>query len=583
MSEKYATQIEELMKEQNEILRAWAAKDMNTDSINALCIAMLDGTADSYRRAMKAWFVAQGAQTKVDSGEDLTALVDKWYGITRVPWDGGTEFYQPDVTAVSTGTKYGDNVGLSCTPSTDTVANQDDYAGHPLFAVTDCNWVIDAETKDVKITALEGITTNFERYNPDKYVGVLQANMYTYRIEGGSTYKIGLTSVFKPYADIDAPFGTRFSDNKFREWTIHSKYLSSLTSSNKMTACSGVGVRTRIMSHNSIHSYAANNGAGYSGGSATDWGFLQYMAYVKYASLTLDGILQGCIAHDCQRACTLSETGVKRVLIASGNAANYPVGSRVLIGARSSNLDRNTAQLYNISGQGGVKVTAAEEVSLNGTNYTAVYVDINTEFNTTAGNTSTDGTTIVSSYIWDTGTTDNVKGNDGSPVSCTSGKYPAKLQGIEYMNGAYEVYADCILKTSQDESDAAKYYYEPYIVKNAAKQSTSVTADYKATGLKLVQPTTTNWYYQAKQGFAQGMFYCQRTKGASSSTYHHDGVYLLANNKGNSYELLSFGSLYDGVAYGGLSYVVCSSGLAFAYWVISARLSPNGNRGELTA
>ena len=321
----------------------------------------------------------------------------------------------------------------------------------------------------------------------------------------------------------------------------------------------------------------------YSGGSATDWGFLQYMAYVKYASLTLDGIMQGCVVHDYQRACAVSETGVKRVLIASGNAGSYPVGSRVLLGTRSSNLDRNSAQLYSISGQGGVKVTAAEEISLNGASYTAVYVDITAAFNTTAGNTSTDGTTIISSYIWDTGTTDNVKGNDGSPVSCTSGKYPAKLQGIEYMNGAYEVYADCILKTSQDENDTTKYYYEPYIVKNAAKQSTGITADYKATGLKLVQPAASNWYYQAKQGFSKGMFYCQRTTGASSSTYHRDGAYLLANNKGNSYELLSFGGLNHGAANGGLSFVDCNYGLAGANWYISARLSPNGNRGELTA
>lgn len=574
--------IEELIEEQNNILRAGLAGNLTSDSLNALCIAMIDGTAEGYKRAMKAWFAAKGAQAKVDAGEDLTALCDEWYAITRVPWDGGVEFYQPDVTAVSTGTKYGDNQGLVCKPSTDIVANQDDYAGNPLFAVVDCNWVVDSATKDVKITAIDGITTNFERSDKSVYVGVLQQNGYTYIVDGGKTYKRGYTSTLKPYANIDAPFGTKFSDNSFRQWTIHSKYLSGLTTDNKMTACSGVAPRTRVMSHNSIHDYAKNNGTGYSGSCVVDWGFLQYMAYLKYASLTLDGILQGCVNHSYQHAALVSETGVQRVLIASGNVANYPVGSKILIGARSGDLDRYKSQLYNISGQDGCKVTAIEEVTLDGTNYTAVYVDC-PAFDTVAGNTSTDGTTIVSSWLWDTGTTDCVLGNDGSPVSCTSGKYPAKLQGIEFANGAYEVYADVILKTTQDSEDTEKYYYEPYIVRDSAKQATSITADYKATGLKLVQPATNNWYYQAKQGFSKGMFYCISILGASSSTYHRDGIYLLSKNSGNIYEVVSFGDLGYGVTLGGLSCVDCDLGVSAARWYISARLSPNGNRGELAA
>ena len=567
-------------KRMAEALERIAQSQATGDSLNALCVAMIDGTKAGYDRAMKAWFSAKGAESK--SPAELTALVEEWYKITRVPWDGGTEFYQPNVSAVSTGTKYGDNAGMQCTPSTDTVANRDDYAGHPCFAVTDCNWQINAETKDVEITAIDGINSGFERYNKSKFVGVLQMNMYTYQVEGGSTYKRGLTSMLKPYANIDAPFGTKFSGNSFREFTIHSKYLSALTSDNKLTACAGVTPKTRVMSHNSIHTYANNVGTGYSGSSVTDWAFLQYMAYVKYASLTLDGILQGCVNHNYQLAALVSETGVQRILIASGNAGAYPVGSNVLIGARSGGVDRNTAAMYNISGADGCKVTAVEEITIDSTKYTAVYVDC-AAFNTTAGDTNTDGTTVISSYLWDTGTTDCVLGNDGSPVSNTSGKYPAKLQGIEYMNGAYEVYADVILKTYQDTEDTSKYYYEPYVVKDATKQSTAITADYKATGLKLLQPATANWYYQAKQGFSNGMFYCIDTTGASSGNYHRDGIYLLANNNGNVYEVFSFGGLGGGVANGGLSLVGCHGSLANAYWYISARLTPNGCRGELAA
>ena len=64
--------LEELIEEQNNILRAGLAGNLTSDSLNALCIAMIDGTAEGYKRAMKAWFAAKGAQTKVDAGEDLT-------------------------------------------------------------------------------------------------------------------------------------------------------------------------------------------------------------------------------------------------------------------------------------------------------------------------------------------------------------------------------------------------------------------------------------------------------------------------------------------------------------------------------
>ena len=98
-----------------------------------------------------------------------------------------------------------------------------------------------------------------------------------------------------------------------------------------------------------------------------------------------------------------------------------------------------------------------------------------------------------------------------------------------------------------------------------------------------MQPSANGWYYQAKQGFAKGMFYCSSFAGASSSTYHKDGIYLLGNSAGGAYEVVSFGDLYRGVAGGGLSCVNCYYGVSYAYWSISARLSPSGNRGELAA
>ena len=118
------------LKETNRILRSLAP-----------LAVQFDGTPEGYKRVMRQWFIDNGALEADENA--LTELCKKWYTVTRVPWHGWIAFAQPDVTAVTTGTRGGDNVGLSCTPSTDTVAARDDYAGHPLFAVVDCNFTVD--------------------------------------------------------------------------------------------------------------------------------------------------------------------------------------------------------------------------------------------------------------------------------------------------------------------------------------------------------------------------------------------------------------------------------------------------------
>ena len=117
--------------------QTWAL--MGSASIN------LDGTKSVYDSTMKAWFKANGVNAVSSKG--LTALVDRWYQLTREEWQGGVKFAQPSESTVSTGTRTGDNAGLTCTPSTATQKNTDDYEGLPLFAVVDC--IDAAEKKEV--------------------------------------------------------------------------------------------------------------------------------------------------------------------------------------------------------------------------------------------------------------------------------------------------------------------------------------------------------------------------------------------------------------------------------------------------
>ncbi|MGM9519296.1 MAG: hypothetical protein ACI3WS_01340 [Phascolarctobacterium sp.] len=572
------TQIEKLIADQNEILRAGLAKNLTNDQLNALCIAMIDGTADGYKRAMKAWFAAKGAQAKIDAGEDLTVLCDEWYAITRVPWDGGVEFYQPDVTASGVGTKYGDNVGMVMEPSTDTVAGQDDYAGHPLFAVVDCNAVMDPTTKDVKITAIDGITNNFERYNPYVYVGVLQQNGYTYTEDSGKTYKIGYTSEYKQgKTDISAPFGVRFTDNKFRQWTIHTKYMAHKTSDNKLTCCAGVVPTARVFSHNTLMTYARNIGTGYSATCASDLGFIQFMYFLMTGVLYSDGKLTGCFSWDARYPALKAETGAKRVLIAA-NVTSLPVGCTILIGPRGSGnvYDRYDAQAT-LSGGDGRKVTSVEQVTLDGTTYTAISFE-GDAIDTVAAGTDDATTTYVRSWHWTTGTTDCVLGNTGAYKSCTSGIYPIKIQGIELANGAWETLGDSIMKYYQDSE--GNYKFQRYTVADATKQSTAITADYKACGVEVDQPASSSWNYIVKMLFALGMFQPNVITGGGSSTYHKDAHYVLAATTGER-EILCVGGLSAGVAGCGVSCSGCYASLGGTDWSIGGRLSLNGCRGEL--
>ena len=530
-----------------------------------------DGTAATYYKIMREWFVAQGVNVMTPAG--LTELCDRWYSITRVPWHGWVSFSKK--TAVSEGTRGGDNEHMSCAASTDTVAGKDDYAGNPLFACVDCNFVVDPETLEPQITAISGITDNFQRYSPNHFVGVLQMSGYFGVVDYDDRYEEHYSSTenvpVKGIAPLDE--AVRPNSNNVRPWVVHSKYFNH-TVNNKMTSYAGV-IPTAWISHNSLHTLGTQTGTGYSGGTTADDAFLKIMLHIKYASLTADGIIQGCCANNHQFTAEVAEEGVKRVILSETNGAHFEPGMGVLVGTTDSNNDRGQAHVFSTTGQAGAVVTKVEKVSISDTNYIAVYVDTANTFDTVKG------TTLISTFHWANGTTDCVLGNDGSPKSNTSGKYPGKIQGIEFMQGAYEVFADVILNLTKDPDDT--YWYEPYICRSTAKYATEVTENYKASGLRCKQPSTANWCYIKRLGYSKGVFFPIDADGGSSSTYTKDAFYMNSATSGGTREWLARCDLTNGVAFAGLSALSGGYWLGYAIWFIAARLSPNGNRGEWAA
>jgi hypothetical protein len=537
-------------------------------------VSLLDGTKATYDRVMRNWFVSRGALTATSA--ELTALCDEWYTITRTGWNGYTTFNAPAVSSVSTGTKGGDNAGLSCTPSTDTVANTDDYAGLPLFAVKDCNWTVDADTLDIVITAIDGITSNFRRSDADAFVGVLQMAPYHWYDSTDTTYVHGISDAYQPGHDICKPVPEAVKvDGTMRPWVCHGKYAGhidqSLASASQVFECrSGVTPTTGFVSHNTSQTYARRHGTQYSGMCGCDHSWLVLMLYIKYASLTADALLQGCVNYYRTSASYVvahAETGTTRLLVSASTAAQFITGSMLRFGSSYSYGD---AASYDVSGVDGAKLLSKETVTVDGVEYVALNTDAQAAFDTTTS-------TYITSWMWRTGSCDAVLGNDGSPNSCTNGQNPAKLQGIEYMYGAYEVPSDTILSLYTEDSE---YWYEPCTVGRSAEQTTSLTSDYTASGITIAQPENSSWQYIKRMGFNGGIMFPAEI-GGSSSTYTRDGFYMNGATTGLRGWLL-FGALDSGSGKAGLS--ACDgAGLGTARWHICGRLSPNGNRGEWTA
>ncbi len=543
-------------------------------SLDAAAKAIIAGgnSAAAYKAAMQMWFKQQLLDNWTPA--QLTALCDRWYTITRLGWLGYSEFYQPSVSAVSTGTKGGDNADLVCIPSTDAEANRDDYAGLPLFAICDCNWVVDPDSLEPVITEIEGITDGFERYNPDKYVGVLQMAPWHFWQDNADTYLHGVADYkVSGYEHVElVPEAVRI-DGSVRPWVVHAKYMSA-TRNGKMTCCAGM-IPTAFTSHNSLHTLSAKNGAQYSGGTTADDAWLKLMFFIKHASLTADGIQQGCCNYSYQYPAAASETGVKRILLTEAQAANLVAGSSVIVGNYNGSMDRGNADMYSITGSGGAKIVKIVKVTVNDVQYSAVYIDTTAIFNAVANGASKTGTTYISTWHWASGSCDSVKGVDGSPGSNTNGKYPARIQGIEYAVGGYEVYADVIQNLADDA-------YTPWIVRRSAQQASSITKNYVNTGINYPQPASDSWTYPKKFDYKNGVFYAAES-GGSSSTYLRDGFYANKAGSVGVREWLAFGYLNTGTANGGLSCLHGNSALSRGWWYYLARLSPTGNRGEFSA
>ena len=214
------------------------------------------------------------------------------------------------------------------------------------------------------------------------------------------------------------------------------------------------------------------------------------------------------------------------------------------------------------------------------TSITALPDGLNSAVNVDAPAFDTNATTTITTVPWGSGACDNVLGNDGSPISNTSGKEPLIINGIETMVGGYEVIQNLMIYN--DNTDPLNYKIKVYACYDAKLyKAGSPSADYKLLSVLMAQ-TNNTWQYISKLGVdpnhPTALIPVAAT--ASSTTGFADGIYTNAPTTG--YRVWpSLGSLGSGSLCGFFS-VLGVSGLGDSSWHFLGRLSATGrSRGEL--
>lgn len=514
----------------------------------------------NYFIQMRSFFLSHGVNAMID----VSSVCDDWYTAARKGWIGGVKFSNPDSKSVSTGTKIGDNFGKVCTPSTFTSKNQDDYELNPLFAIKDCNVYLD-EDGEPHITAIDGICGNFDRSNPEKIVGVIQATgwvKYSEDADGSYTYmytdEIGKTGFYP------LPEAVRLADNTVRNWVVHTKYGFGPG----YTCCADQAPLVYTVSHNGQRTGVRTAwGTRYCGYTSADDAFLKLMLYMKYGRLDSDSVLAGCVNYHLDYTAAVAEIGVERILVTTAQGANLLVGSTISFGG----TERSASQKVDRK-----RITSIETVTIDGTDYAAVYVD--------NGGVTFD--TLTTDHLltmpWFSGSTDACLGNDGGE-NPASGRFPVRIQGIEVLVGNWVIGGDTILDYRSVNEVSCQV---AAVCRDATKISTSITSDYIVAAYGMPNEDYTSDAYRsiAKLGHDDNlpelMTPCK--VGGSSTTLTRDSYYLQKEGTTGLREWQAFGYLYSG-ARAGFSSLTGYISLADAHWSIGGRLSVTGNRGEWAA
>lgn len=349
-----------------------------------------------------------------------------------------TKIWHFDTNTTSSGVRLNDSVGLTCTPSTDTVEGTDDFAkASEIFTYKRCNYIRE-EDGTARPTAIEGRPGFTTTGNVD--VGKL-APTFWWGFQNCGTYDMYYMSD-SPHDELGlVPFKAAVkADGTVLPFYVLSCYPSVKGDDGYNRSLPG---RAPVYneSYNGMIDEYQKKGAGCWGAGMDRLLHGWLMLVIKYATKNSQTVFQGCSGFTDQAKCAVAETGVKRVLLSS--QGNFYEGACVSVGIPdnksdgTANLDRGSAAIGNKADR--VKIKSIEKVTVDGTEYTAFNLEADSTFDTTKD-------TYVTAMPCMSGETDAVIGHhDGSYLSNTNGRHTFRIAGCEYQWGQYVVLSDCVL------------------------------------------------------------------------------------------------------------------------------------------
>lgn len=555
------------------------------ETANTLTAAQLAGTSGA---AIYDAFYAAGVTPEniddmfvswwhgADDGQyTKTQLLARWFNLLNSDKTFGTKFYNFGTSQTTQGELCDDSAEIGVTtPSTNTVKGKDPLHQQFAFWTVEVEYEIDANG-EIEIKSVAKVDSSFNRGGTNGMVGVAQKtgwlSITNDSVNWWVRYRTAQAPGYVPIAEGVSPV-----DNKPRAFVVHAKYMGGKGTDGKPTSASGLAPLNYSWSHNSQIAEWRKRGANYAGISICDIFFRILMFWLKYAKKGNSGTMEGCTSYNFQYKCAVAETGVTRVLLTEAQAKNLLVGSSVIVGdvGSGTSTDRYVASMYKCAKN--VRILSIVSTVVEETTYYAVNLETDTAFDTTTD-------TYISTMPWWSGSCDDVLGVDGSPTSCTNGKEPFIIQGLESQIGAYAVVAD-IIDTITVSEDSTTMTINPATVRLAKNIAQSKSANYVDTNKPLTIPKPANWAWHFIGDLAYDKAHPEFTlpsiidNGANSGNGFKSAVDVPTS--GGVCEWLSWSALGDYSACG-LACAHLANGLGGANWTFAAGAPGSGaNRGE---
>ena len=410
------------------------APGANEATLDAMFEALING--ENTTTIFRDWWDLARAQ---DSASEDTTIqnryhtLERWFTLLGKAWAG--RYYTlkgPDWRVNSTGihalTPLGDLAGKAAAVcATEETANDFDWADEdPMTWYIRFNG-LSLSDGSMNVLAVEGVDDAFDITGNTAPVYTGRLGLFKRQYSDGSyEYKTFTTQPeggFYPWAgDVDP------TDNHHRPMNWEATFGGSLTSGGKLTSGSGFGSGWERNTNTTAISRAASTGLtdarkwnNYEGTySDTDLEPIIDLFQLRHFDLENSGIIEGCLSYNLDYTVAVAEEDVTSVIITTAQAANIVIGSFLDVGssARNGSIARGN-------------VLRIETVNIDGTDYGRVHLDVSAAFTTVEG-------THVATLPWTPGSTEHLPGHkDGSLYNCTNGKTPARIAGVELIDGAY--------------------------------------------------------------------------------------------------------------------------------------------------